>query len=362
MDNQTPDNVPPSSVAEPPAPVVAGPRRNTFGRFLMVLGIAVIVFSLLLNMVLLMAVAIQAGGPEGRTATRTITEGAESQTVAVYTLDTIISPEAVKVFEAFYEDVVKDDNVKAVVLRIVSPGGRVASSDQIHQFVIKLQAADKKVVISMGGVAASGGYYIAAPADEIMAEPTTITGSIGVIMTYVVLEGTMDKLGMEPVVIKATNANAWKDVGSPFRDLTPRERQHLLRILDAYQASFEQVVRDGRGERLTPRAVTSHDVIGEGDEAEVVEISETEPFNGKIYLAEEAKALGLVDRIGYESDAIDRAAELAGLSKPNVVRYRRRPSLSEMLFGAEAPKIETLGPEMLDDLKTPKFEMIWRME
>ena len=361
MNDLTPDSVSPVPPA-PPAPVVEGPRRSSFGRLLMMMGVMAIVGSILLNLVLIMVVGIQVGGAEGRTAQRTLTEGDPEQTVAIYKLNSIIAPEAVKAFENFQEDVIDDDDVKAVVLRIVSPGGSVSSSDQIRRMVVELKEAGKIVVVSMGDVAASGGYYIAAPADEILAERTTITGSIGVIMSYVLLEGTMDKLGMEPVVIKSTHASAWKDAGSPFRRLSPRERQYLLDILNAYQGQFEQVVRDGRGERLHPREVTVRDTIGEGDDAEVVEIKETEPFNGKIYLPEEAKALGLIDGIGYQSDAVDRAAELAELEDPNVVLYGRRPSMIETLFGAKAPTIETLGPEMLNDLKTPKFEMIWRVE
>ena len=351
MDDLTPDSAPPvlpaSETSEHGAP--AKPRRSAMSRLLTYLGIMTVVGSLLLNGMLLMALVMQAAGLQAQTARRTLTEGDSEQTVAVYKLNTVIAPEAVAAFANFQEDVIDNEDVQAVVLRVVSPGGSVSSSDQIRQMVVELQEAGKIVVVSMGDVAASGGYYVAAPADEIMAERTTITGSIGVIMSYVQLDGTMDKLGMKPVIIKSTHAEAWKDAGSPFRDLDPDERQYLLDILNAYQEQFEQVVRDGRGDRLVSPPAE-------------MEAGQPDPFNGKIYLPDQAKALGLIDGIGYQSDAVDRAAELAGLDEPNVVLYGRLPSMIEMILGAEAPTIETLGPEMLNDLRTPKFEMIWRME
>ena len=358
MTDLTPDSSPAASAGPP-----AKPRRSVLGRLLTWLGVMTVIGSLLLNGMLMMALAMQALGLETKTAQRTLTKGDPEQTVAVYKLNTVIATEAVRAFANFQDDILDDENVKAVVLRVVSPGGSVSSSDQIRQMVVELKEAGKTVVVSMGDVAASGGYYVAAPADEIFAERTTITGSIGVIMSYVQLDGTMDKLGMKPVIIKSTHAEAWKDAGSPFRELDPDEREYLLDILNAYQDQFEQVVRDGRGERLKPRQVTTtvHDTYADGEGA-FVDIHETEPFNGKIYLPDQAKALGLIDGIGYQSEAVDRAAELAGLDEPNVVLYGRRPSRLEMFLGAKAPTIKTFGPEMLDDLKTPKFEMIWRME
>jgi len=354
---------PPSDVVETSS--AAAPRsRSPFSWFLNILGIVFVLGSITLNFILLIVVIAQAASADANTrvATNIIKKGNTSQTVAVYHLEDVVAPESARAFADFHKAVIKDNKVKAIVLRVVSPGGRVTSSDQIHRMVTELRKAGKTVVVSMGGVAASGGYFISAPAHEIMAEPTTITGSIGVLMTYFVFEDAMGKLGIDSVVIKSTHAEPWKDAGSPFRKLSPREREYLLTILDEYQQQFEEVVRAGRGDRLKTRTNTLSRVVGEGEAATVEEITETEPFNGKIYLPTAAKELGLIDSIGYRADAIDRAAELANLTKPHVVRFSRKKSAFELLFGAKAPEIESIGPKAIRAYGTPTFEMIWRVQ
>ena len=319
--------------------------------------------SISLNVTLIGVIASQAMARRTRgMATKVVRAGQSDQTVAVYHLQSVIQPEAVEAFQKFFDKVIKDDNVKAVVFRVVSPGGSVTSSDQIRRMVRQLKEAGKTVVVSMGGVAASGGYYISAPADEIFAEPTTITGSIGVLMTYFVLEGTLEEIGVEPVVIKSTHADLWKDAASPLRKPTPREREHLLAILDTYQKQFEQVVRDGRGKRLKTTTTTHSMTVGEGDDARVVKVTETAPFNGKVYLAADAQALGLIDGIGYRGDAIARAAELAGLDKPHVLQFLARRSPLQQLLESKSSSALHLGPELLDRLQTPRFEMIWKAD
>ena len=133
------DSTPTSAAPLPPAaPTDPGkpPRRGVFGRLMVTIGVMAVVTSLLLNLTLFMAVAFTAGGPRPRTATRTLTEGNVEEVVAVYKLRGAIMPEAVTAFDGFHEDVIDNENVKAVVLRVVSPGGSVASSDQIHQMVL----------------------------------------------------------------------------------------------------------------------------------------------------------------------------------------------------------------------------------
>jgi protease-4 len=181
-------------------------------------------------------------------------------------------------------------------------------------------------------------------------------------MSYFVLEGALGELGIQPVVIKSTNADAWKDEGSPFRQPSEREQAHLLALLDHYQAQFEQVVVEGRGDRLNPEPELIEETLVEGGVSRDVRVEKTEPLNGKIYVAARALELGLIDEIGFLSDAIDRAAELAELDKPNVLKYQRRRSFMAQLFSARSAGPLEQGRELVNELQTPRFEMIWRVD
>jgi protease-4 len=285
--------------------------------------------------------------------------GEEEQTVAVYTVAGVINDNAVGMFAEFCRDVMRNDDVRAVVLRVESPGGGVSQSDQMAEAVSRLKASGRKVVVSLGGVAASGGYYIAARADEIVAEPTTWTGSIGVIAQWPIVSGTLDKIGMKMVVLKSRHSEDWKDQISPFRDPSPEELARLREMLNHAQARFEGIVLEGRGRKLAPYQPPEDGPAPDSP-------PKAEAFNGKIYLAEEAKALGLVDRIGYGHDAIDRAASLAGLSEPHVVRYEPRRPLFARLMGAEAVEGLSSGVridlDLLDELQTPRVQYLWRID
>jgi len=319
-------------------------RKSVARRIFTVLAGLIFLLSVVLNLYLLAIVAAQM---EQGLEQVTVRAGQEDQTVAVYRIEGIIDRTASETFAAFADEVVRDGDIKAVLLRVETPGGTVSDSDRIHAHVKRMRDAGKKVVVSMGGVAASGGYYVSAPADEIFAEPTTITGSIGVLMSWLVLEGTLEHIGVEPVTLKSRRAEEWKDEISPFRLPNERQKEHLLSLLDEIQARFEQVVRDGRGGRLNPRVVSETD---------------TEPFDGKVYLAEEAKRLGLIDSIGYQSEAVDRLARLAGLWDPNVVRYQRRKGVFERLIGVESPPALGINAETLDSLQTPRVLLMWKAQ
>jgi protease-4 len=316
--------------------------------------------SILLNLAL-GVMGTQFGGLEaqGGLARETIRPGHRSETVAVYRVIGIIDGAATAEFKQFYHSVVDDSDVKAVVLRIDSPGGGVTASDQICEMVKQIKAAGKKVVVSMGSVAASGGYYISAPADEIFAEETSITGSIGVITGWVVLKGTLDKIGAEALTIKSTHAQSWKDEMSPTTMPQDYQLQHIQEVLDEMQARFEDVVKTGRGERLK----TNLEVVKVvGKDGKVVQHENTEPFNGKIYLASKAKQLGLIDQIGYEDAAIDHATQLARLSKPKVVRYARRRTFMEALMDGKSDASLKIDTKLIDQLQTPRFMMLWKAE
>ena len=198
--------------------------------------------------------------------------------------------------------------VKALVIRIDSPGGGVGPSQEIYRELEKI--SDKKVVASMGAVAASGGYYIALGAQKIYSNPGTITGSIGVIMGSYNIEGLLKKLGLKSYTIKS---GRYKDVGSPLREMTQEDRELLEGVINSAHRQFVDAVVK---RRKLPRE-------------KVIEIAD-----GRILTGEQAKKLGLVDELGNLEDAIEGAARMAGIKgKPEVVYPRRRFSLLEFLLG-----------------------------
>ena len=199
-----------------------------------------------------------------------------------------------------------DDDVKAILLRIDSPGGGVVPSQEIYDEVRALKKV-KKVVASMGTVAASGGYYIASASDKIIANPGTLTGSIGVIMEMPNVAALLQKVGVEGVVIKSGKN---KDVGSPFRKMEPEERALLQEVLDDVHAQFIDAVAEGRA--LDPAAVRLL-------------------ADGRIFTGRQAKALGLVDELGSFQDSIRTTAEMVGIQgEPDVIESEK-PYFFEMI-------------------------------
>jgi protease-4 len=202
----------------------------------------------------------------------------------------------------------EDEGVKAIILRIDSPGGGVGPAQEIHREILKIKGK-KKVVTSMGSVAASGGYYIACASDLIVANPGTITGSIGVIMQFSNLEELLKKIGIKGVVLKS---GEHKDIGSPFREMTPEEKKIMQEVLDNVHQQFIQAVADGR--KL--------------DRTKVVQVAD-----GRILTGEQAKNLGLVDQMGNLQDTIDITAKLVGIEgKPIVLYPKKRLSIWELLM------------------------------
>ena len=342
-------------VYPPPPWWVKPPKRSRLKRMAMVAGGLILVVSVILNVELL---ALVVASPGDGMRTTVLREGNDDEIVAVYKVDGVINAAAAGRFDRFAREVLRDENVKAIVMRVVSPGGGMSSSDQIYARVRKLQEADKKVIVSMGGVAASGGYYISAPADAIVAEPTTVTGSVGVIAGWLVVKGTLNKIGVEPVVIKSSNSREWKDEFSSLQKPSSRQLKHIQEVLDKMQSRFEHVIRTGRGGKLKTNIIT----VDKGEDAPGAEYTEIEPFNGKIYLADEAKQLGLIDNIGYEADAFALAAELAGLAEPKVVRYTHRRGLLSALMKLTGPDSIKTATDTVEELQTPRIMAIWRAQ
>jgi protease-4 len=343
--------------ALPPCP----PKRSAFRRLLSVLGCLVVIGSIFLNVVLLISLVAQSLSLDGlQTRNMDVLEkGDRDQTVIIYRLEGSIHSEATEMFRRFYNEAKDDEKIKAVVLYVDSPGGTVSDSEQIHHMIADLKRRGKTIVASMGGVAASGGYYISAGADEIFAEPSTITGSIGVIAGVLNVEETLDKVGMKVTLLKSDHAKGWKDMLSSVREPEPREKQYVISLLNDMQDQFENVVKDGRGEKLKPREETYTVRVGKGPEAREITRKDLAPFNGKIYLAAAAKEFGLIDEIGFLDDAYNSAAKLAGLSDPHVVVYRPRFDFFEMLAGAKAPAIQ-IDAESIQNAQTPQFLMLWK--
>ena len=209
----------------------------------------------------------------------------------------------------------EDDSVKAIVIRIDSPGGGVGPSQEIFREIRKTSKS-KKVIASMGSVAASGGYYIAAGADGIVANQGTITGSIGVIMGYANFQELFKKIGLVSVVIKS---GEYKDIGSPVREMTKKEEEILHNLTNQIHKQFIKAIAEGRG----------------------IEQSKVEKFaDGRIFSGEEAKELGLIDRFGNLEDAIEWAGRMGGIKgkisrvypaekKFSVLQYLVNSSLKE---------------------------------
>jgi len=203
----------------------------------------------------------------------------------------------------------ENPTVKAIVLRIDSPGGGVVPSQEIYDAVRRVRTKSNKAVIaSMGSVAASGGYYIAAATDRIVANPGTLTGSIGVIMEMANFEGLLQKIGVEGVVVKS---GKYKDVGSPLRKMSDEERGLLQAVMDDVHKQFIEAVAEGRS----------------------LEVPEVQALaDGRIFTGRQAKAAKLVDELGNLDDAIQLAADVVGIEgEPKVIEQRRRFSIRELL-------------------------------
>ncbi len=234
-----------------------------------------------------------------------------------------------------------DTRVKAVVLRVNSPGGGVTASDDVYGEILRYKKERKvPVVAALGDVAASGGYYVACAADRIVAHPTTTTGSIGVIMTGLNLEGLLAKVGVRNQTFKA---GEHKDILSPFRGATPEERRIVQSILDDLHTRFVSVVRESRA-GLDLRRLA-------------------ELTDGRILDAPQALQAGLIDQIGDLHAAIDAARAAAHVDEARVVAYRRPDETRENIYSATRglPAQVNVLPVDLGALATsgPRFMYLW---
>lgn len=235
-------------------------------------------------------------------------------------------------------ELMKDEGIKSVVLRIDSPGGAIAPTQELYRELKRL-AEIKPVVTSMGTVAASGGYYLSCATDWIVSNPGTITGSVGVIMEFTNLEDLFQKLGVRSRTIKS---GKFKDTGNPMRPMT-KEEERLLEtmIMDTYD-QFVEAVLDGRP----------------------VEEDKVRPYlDGRVLTGRQAHALGLVDELGNINDAIGKATEMAGLTEIPDQLYepeRERPGLFSFLFGKSAARALTVLADTIRDQSSERWLQLWR--
>lgn len=233
------------------------------------------------------------------------------------------------------EQAAANSDVRAIVLRVNSPGGGVVPSDRIYH---ALAEVDKPIVVLMGDLAASGGVYVSMAADYIVANPNTLTGSVGVISQFPNAEELLDKLGVEIAVVKSGEN---KDFGSPYQPLEPEERELWQAIIDESYDRFVDIVAEGRG-------LSEEDVRAFAD--------------GRILSASQALELNLIDATGYEEDAIAEAASRGDISgEPRVIHYRRPPAFLQFLSGGALPDGLSLLrlPSDLQQFLAPSLSYRW---
>ncbi len=337
------------SYAPPPPPA----RRGRTGFWILAFLLAV---SLVGNFLLLMAVMVLVrGGPsEGREQKlqEVVVESADtSKRIALLRIEGIIVEELsgrLTPSGADYEfvkkqvdQIIADERVKAVVVVVNSPGGGASASDMILKQLRRLR--DERglpVVVQMGSLAASGGYYVAMAGEYIFAQPTTITGSIGVVAQFFSLENLLsEKLGVETYIIESGER---KTVGSPFRDMTQEEYGYLQEtiVMPMYER-FIEVIMEGRKSL---------------DESELREVAD-----GRIMNADQAKTLGLIDAVGFREDAIEYAKGRARLKEATIVQYQRQVGLLDVLglsAGRAAPDM-SISADTLQRMAAPRVLMQW---
>ena len=313
----SPSNVPPAT----PQVVYATPRSG--GGAGVVLG----VFAALMLAVLVAGGAFifgLAAGAAGSSAgavdvkndvvRRTVQRGDRESQIAIIPVEGAITDQTASEVSAAVARA-QNDNVDAVLLRVDSPGGGVTPSDRIDHDLQKLRDADIPVFASYGGISASGGVYVSARCERIMAEPTCVTGSIGVIASVLTMEGLAEKIGVEANSVVATRSPEKAVANDLWRNWDEKDYAKIRKILDAAYDRFRMLVEEGRSERL----------------AEGVDFDDL--CNGNVFTANEALELGLIDAIGYQEDAVAMVEQALGVNpgEANVFRYERRPDPFEQL-------------------------------
>jgi protease-4 len=224
----------------------------------------------------------------------------------------------------------KDDGVKAVVLRVNSPGGTVTTSDAMYQEILRFKAkTHKPVIASCQEICASGAYYVSCGADKIMAQPTSVVGSIGVIFNTFEFEGTMAKIGMQAEAIKS---GPLKDMGSPFKHLTDEERKVMQGMVDEYYGRFLMVLKNNRTVEPSKQTIAT---------------------DGRVFSGEKAKEIGLIDDIGMLEDALDMARKMSDSPNAKVIMYKRPYGYRGSIYADSSVPIPQASASNITKLEMP---------
>jgi protease-4 len=252
-----------------------------------------------------------------------VTKGSGDKIAIVEINDVIMSSEkTVEQIKKYRED----KSIKAIILRINTPGGGVAASQEIYEEVRKTRDSGKIIVVSMGSLAASGGYYIAVGSNLIIANPGTLTGSIGVIAQFVSIKDLAEKLGITQTTIKS---GSLKDAGSPFKQMSDSDKAYFQDVVDNSFGQFLDVVAKERKmskETLLPYA------------------------NGRVFTGLQAKDYGLIDSLGTFEDAIRITGRMAGIEgEPRIVREKKRFSLFEEILGSKMEDVTAIKEKLFEE-------------
>jgi len=337
QNNNTSEPIQPSAQSTPA--IMKQPKRRTGWRvFWGIIFTLSVLANILLVLMLIGVVAVFAIGQGGILTEEVIQAGPKTTKIAVIRLHGIINDEKAADIHRQLKHAREDERVKGLIIRVNSPGGTVSASDRIYNEILKYRReTNKPVVAFMQGIAASGGYYVSVAANKIVAEPTTITGSVGVIMGYLVVEDLLKgKLGIQPVIIKSGEKKDWP---SSFRPPSKVEIKYLHKkiITPAYER-FVQVVADGRASLTVP------DVRPLAD--------------GAIFGAQEACNEKLIDSTGYLDEAIQQVMSLAGVKEAQVVEYRKPFSFLGFL-GSQAKSKLKFNKTTLYELASPQLLYLW---
>ncbi len=332
-----------SEIAMPAeAQTMKTPRKKT--SIWKILFVILFILSVIGNVILLGTVALVAafssGGSTNEFQEESIMSGSKGSKIGVIRIEGVINMETADTVIRQLDKASKDSKVSGIIIRTITPGGSVVASDEIHHAITRYKAVTGKPVIAfMQGLAASGGYYTSVACDEIIAEPTTITGSIGVIMqTFTLEELFKDKLGIESVTMKSGRRKDWP---TTFSKVSDEQKEYLMNklIMPAYDR-FVTLIAKGRD------GLNVEQVKALGD--------------GSIYHANEALKNGLIDQIGYMEDAINLISDLAGVKNPYVFEYKKEFRFSSIL-GAES-KSKSLIQMNESDIRnalTPNLMYLW---
>jgi protease-4 len=329
----------PGLAAAPPA---MQPRKKGSGwRILVGIMFALSVLAnFLLIFMLIFVFIIFASGQRTTLTEEVVREGPMGTKIAMVTIDGVIYEEQAESVYRQLQAAQKDRRVRAVIVQFSTPGGTISASDQIYNQIRKFRTKTNKPVIAfMQGVAASGGYYSSVACEKIIAEPTIITGSIGVISSYLVVQQLLeDKLGILPVVIKSGEKKDWP---SSYRAPEPNEIAYIEnKLIKPSLKRFVDIVAEGRKASLSL--------------ADVMRLAD-----GSIFGAQEALDEKLIDQIGYLDDAVDLVKTLAGIDKAQVIRYRKTFSISDLLSYRTQQNTLKLDRNTLYELGTPQVMYLW---